>query len=243
MKTLKWFFLGLALACSAAAHSQAAAPPSAETHSILSTLPWDLGVLAQGGVGATENRNSFRFLMAGVHAGKVLTAPAGPGLLRGQFEYAVELFPFWQSYTPTLSREQCNNLPNDPFAVICSAPYKVGGTYSGASFTPAVLRWNFDGTRRFIPWVQGAGGLLWTNHKYPAFGGAPYTLQNDSPSADTSVWNFTPQFGVGLHWFIRPRRSIDFGANAIHISSASLGDRNPGVNASVQFTAGYSWWK
>jgi hypothetical protein len=57
------------------------------------------------------------------------------------------------------------------------------------------------------------------------------------------VWNFTPQGGVGVHWFVKPRRSIDFSANAVHISSASLGDRNPGVNASVQFSMGYSWWK
>ncbi|XWK52478.1 acyloxyacyl hydrolase [Tunturiibacter empetritectus] len=52
-----------------------------------------------------------------------------------------------------------------------------------------------------------------------------------------------PQGGVGLHYFLRPRRSIDFSANGVHISSASLGDRNPGVNASVQFSLGYTWWK
>ena len=42
---------------------------------------------------------------------------------------------------------------------------------------------------------------------------------------------------------IKPKRSISFAANAVHISSASLGDHNPGVNASVQFQLGYSWWK
>jgi lipid A 3-O-deacylase len=29
----------------------------------------------------------------------------------------------------------------------------------------------------------------------------------------------------------------------MHISNASLGDANPGVNATVQFQIGYSWWK
>jgi hypothetical protein len=29
----------------------------------------------------------------------------------------------------------------------------------------------------------------------------------------------------------------------VHISNASLGDSNPGVNATVQFQIGYSWWK
>jgi hypothetical protein len=99
--------------------------------------------------------------------------------------------------------------------------------------------------------VQGAGGLVWTNHKYPAYGGPPVSTGGTTNSSigengsndDTSVWNFTPQFGVGAHYFVSSTRSIDFGANAIHISSASLGDRNPGVNASVQFTIGYSWWK
>jgi hypothetical protein len=31
-------------------------------------------------------------------------------------------------------------------------------------------------------------------------------------------------------------------ASGVHISSASLGDKNPGVNASVQFQIGYTWW-
>jgi hypothetical protein len=48
---------------------------------------------------------------------------------------------------------------------------------------------------------------------------------------------------VGVQYFVRPRQSISFAANAVHISNASMGDSNPGVNASVQFSIGYSWWK
>jgi lipid A 3-O-deacylase len=217
--------------------------------------PLDLGVLAQGGLGITENRGSFRFFMAGLHAGKVLSANHGPGVLRGDFEYAVELFPFWQSYTPVQPRQNCFPIVPGSTTVRCSGAFNVGGTFTGVSVTPIILRWNFTGTRRISPWVQGAGGLLWTNHKYPAFGGPPAfspgsvvtnpgnSISFNSSNADTSVWNFTPQFGIGVHYFIGRDRSIDLGANAIHISSASLGDRNPGVNASAQFTLGYSWWK
>jgi hypothetical protein len=153
-------------------------------------------------------------------------------------------------------RQNCIPVSTGSATYECSVPYSVGGTFTGVSVTPDILRWNFAGTRRLAPWVQGAGGLLWTNHKYPAFGGPTVctpgpcfiinpgnSLVNNIPSADTSVWNFTPQFGVGAHYFLNAKRSIDFGANAIHISSASLGDKNPGVNASVQFTVGYSWWK
>jgi hypothetical protein len=245
-----------------AALAHAAVAQTGASSAALSTLtnpvtqldrPWNFGVLGQGGVGVTENRGSFRFIWAGLHAGRVLTATEGHGVWRGDFEYGVEVYPFWQSYTPTMLRQNCITItgPAGQQEASCSAPFTVGGTFTGVSITPIILRWNFAGSGRWAPWVQGAGGLLWTNHKYPAFGGPPLStggvtissLGDNAANDDTSVFNFTPQFGVGAHYFVRPRRSIDLGANAIHISSASLGDKNPGVNASVQFTLGYSWWK
>ena len=203
---------------------------------------WEFGVLFQGGKGVTDMRDDFQFFMAGAHLGKVLTPQIGGGALRGNFEYAGELFPYWQSNTPTFQRYSCAATPN-PIVISCAGPYTVGGTYHGASITPIILRWNFTGGRRIMPFAQAAGGVLWTNHKYPAYGQGPVNLGNDGPNSDASVWNFTPQGGIGLHYFVRPRQSFDLGANAVHISSASLGDRNPGVNASVQFSIGYSWWK
>ncbi len=205
-------------------------------------MPFEIGAIFQGGKGITDNRDGFTFLMAGAHAGKVLTDDFGPGVLRGNFEYAMEVFPFWQSKTPVFQRASCV-AAGTTGTVSCSPFYDVGGTFRGASVTPIILRWNFKGKGRLVPWVQAAGGLLWTNHKYPAFGGLPLNLQNDGPNADASVWNFTPQGGVGIHYFVRTNRSIDLGANGVHISSASLGDRNPGVNASVQFNVGYTFWK
>lgn len=207
-----------------------------------STKPLDLGVIVQGGVGVTDNRDDFKFFTAGLHAGKVLTSDHGSGPLRGNFEYAAELFPFWQAYTPKFQRSNCTPT-STPQIITCTQLQTVGGTFTGASLTPIILRWNFAGTSRVTPWAQAAGGLLWTNHKFPAFGSAVLNLGNDGPGTDTSVWNFTPQGGIGLHYFLSATRSIDLGANAIHISSASLGDRNPGVNASVHFSVGYSWWK
>ena len=210
-------------------------------------LPLEIGAIVQGGNGVTDNRDGFHFIMAGVHAGKVLTANHGHGPLRGNFEYAAELFPFWQSSTPRLQRSQCTGSGVDPGSpsnpIRCSPLYTVGGTYTGISATPIILRWNLSGGRRVTPWVQAAGGLLWTNHKYPPYGSTILNLSNDGPNAETSVWNFTPQGGLGLHYYLSPKRSIDFGVNAVHISSASLGDRNPGVNASLQVNLGYTWWR
>lgn len=217
----------------------AQAAPASPTAFTATHRPLEFGVLAQGGVGLTEDRNSFKFFMLGGQAGKVLTPDMGPGLLHGNFEYGIQVFPFWQSYTPQFDRSTCTT------PISCSALYKTGGTYTGISITPILLRWNFTGSghRKLVPWAQGGGGMIWTNHKYPAVGGPPYNEISNGPAANTSVWNFTPQFGVGAHYFLNPHRSVDFGANAIHISSASLGDKNPGVNASIQFSVGYTWWK
>lgn len=224
------------------AASASAAPDFTPFSAHTDHLPFEYGVIFQGGVGLTEDRNDFKFLMAGVHAGKVLYRHDSPGIFNGNFEYAVELFPYWQSFTPKFQRAQCADVTQAP-EIVCSPLYTVGGTYSGVSATPIILRWNFARSRRIAPWAQAAGGLLWTNHKYPAFGSPVPSLTNDGPNTDASVWNFTPQGGIGLHYFVNPRRSIDFGVNAVHISSASLGDRNPGVNASLQFSVGYSFWK
>jgi hypothetical protein len=219
----------------ATAQSGPANPLESSTHQA-----WEYGALVQGGNGVTDNRDGFHFAMAGVHAGHVLTDNLLSGPLRGRFEYAVEAFPYWQSFTPRFQRVSCVQ----PGAVItCSAPYTVGGTFTGASITPIILRWNFATHGKITPWFQGAGGVLWTNHKYPAYGDTTVNLTTNGPNGDASVWNFTPQAGVGLHYFTRVNRSLDFSLMGVHISSASLGDRNPGVNASIQASVGYTWWK
>ena len=104
---------------------------------------------------------------------------------------------------------------------------------------PVIFRWNFlTKSRRIQPWFQAAGGVIYTTHKFP-----PDVLVPHGTPGGTSVWNFSPQGGFGIHYFKRSGRSIDIGVNGVHISSASLGDRNPGVNASVEVQVGYTFWK
>ena len=171
----------------------------------------------------TGERSDFKFFNAGGQVGFVLTKPVLPGLLRGNFEVGSEVVPLWESFTP----HRLYTFKNKDGS---TQTFAGGGTYWGVGLTPVILRWNLiHAQKRLVPWVQGAGGLLYTTKKYPL------------PA--TSVWNFEPQFGVGVHYFVNSRHSIDFAANAIHISNASLGDHNAGVNALVQFQLGYTWWK
>jgi hypothetical protein len=198
--------------------------------------PWNWGVFFDGGASVATDP-SATILNAGVRGGKVLSNPFGPGLLHGQFEYSMDIMPWWQGRTKTFTRFNLTGT-SDPGIAAISGPYQTGGAYNGISLTPIILRWDLGPRRRMVPFVQGAGGLIWTNHKFPPVGPFPAPGHQG-----TSVWNFTPQFGLGFQYFLHPKRSITFNANAVHISNASLGDANPGINATVQFQIGYSWWK
>ena len=70
----------------------------------------------------------------------------------------MEVFPFWQSYTPKFQRISCRLFLCRRMAAQCSAPYTVGGTYHGVSITPIMLRWNLTHGTKIMPWVQAAGG-------------------------------------------------------------------------------------
>jgi lipid A 3-O-deacylase len=241
MKLSRFFLFGLAaaalLSSSITTYAQQIDEKDAPAKAALARDPWEMGAFFQGGVG-TGDRSDFSFTSAGVRLGKVITDQHLSGIFRGQFEYAGEVMPYWQSFTPSPHTSLTEYVTPQGQTGCCVLIQNGGGTYTGVSITPIILRWDLKPGRHFAPWVQGAGGLVYTTHKYP-----PDVLVVHGTPGGTSVFNFTPQFGVGFHYFVKPRRSIDFAANAIHISSASLGDRNPGVNASVQFQIGYTWWK
>jgi len=197
---------------------------------------WEYGPFAGWGTGL-GNRDNFKFFFAGFQAGKVLTPVIHAGILSGQFELGANIMPLWQAYTPP-PHEMTFLYPCPPQTCYFVGP-DGGGTYYGASLTPVIFRWNFlTRSKHFQPWFQGAGGLIYTTHKYP-----PDQLVPHGTPGGTSVFNFSPQGGGGFHIFTSDKRSIDVGVNGVHISSASLGDRNPGVNASLQIQVGYTFWK
>lgn len=204
---------------------------------------WEYGPFINYGNGVGD-RSNYKFLWAGMQLSKPLSPVVSAGIFSGQFEFGGNVMPLWQAYTPAPHLQTLTCFEPGGGTTPCVFPYG-GGTFRGISLTPVILRWNFlTRSRRFQPWFQGAGGLIYTTHKFPPnFLSTPSV--NGQPGLDggTCVWNFTPQGGFGVHYFTRAKRSIDLGVNAVHISSASLGDRNPGVNASVQFQLGYTFWK
>ena len=98
--------------------------------------------------------------------------------------------------------------------------------YAGA-IDPLVAKWNFTAPKTVSPYVAAVGGIVFSPHQLPA--------------PDTSQVNFTSGAELGLQWFHQPKRSWDFAVKIYHLSNASLGRYNPGINGAVQFTVGYTW--
>jgi hypothetical protein len=193
---------------------------------------WEFGPFFNAGAGVGD-RSDYKFIWTGFQVGKPITPVLHAGPLSGQFELVGEVIPFFQAYTPA---------PHDVSGIVGGEPVTElvgGGTFTGASIAPVIFRWNFaTRSKRIQPWFQAKGAVLYTTHKFPP----DVEVVHGTPGG-TSVWNFMPQGGVGFHYFVQPKRSLDFGLNAVHISSASLGDKNPGVNASLQVQVGYTFWK
>ncbi len=216
----------IGIAAPAAAQSKAASD-----FQPLADRKWELGPFLSyaNGIG---DRSDFHFFSVGFQVGRNMTPILHAGPLSGRFELGANVQPLWQAYTPAAHTQTVPS--GDPFTQTIG-----GGTFTGASVMPVVFRWNFaNRSPRISPWFQAAAGVIWTDHKFP-----PTVEVPEGTPGGTSVFNFRSGGGGGVHYFTRPRRSIDFGVNAEHISSASLGDKNPGVNASIQFQLGYSWWK
>ena len=244
IRSLKLFLLIVAVATTAYAQTHSTTKieeagaggttvvPASPVEEVRDNQSWEMGPFVNWGKGVGD-RSDFNFLWGGLEIGKMVTPVLKAGILSGQFQLAGNIMPLWQAYTPA---------PHNQTFVFKGVTYTAplgGGTYYGASITPVIFRWNFlTKSKRVQPWFQGAGGLIYTTHKFP-----PDVLVPHGTPGATSVWNFSPQGGIGIHYFLRSRRSIDLGVNAVHISSASLGDHNPGVNASIQIQAGYTFWR
>jgi lipid A 3-O-deacylase len=111
-----------------------------------------------------------------------------------------------------------------PFIAIMQPPQ----TTYGASFSPMDLKWNFTKGKRMIPFAEIGGGALFTGQDVPA---------------GTNNFNFTPQGGFGIHFLVKPKQAVTFTTKYMHVSNAGIADANSGINASIQFILGYTWFK
>jgi hypothetical protein len=102
----------------------------------------DLQIWTGGGHGLNGSTANSGVWNVGLRYGWILTGPVGPGFLRGQFEYAVDVVPV--------------------FVVV----QKFGTAY-GFGLNPFALKWNFTKPRKVVPYFELGGGTLFTNINVP----------------------------------------------------------------------------
>lgn len=100
----------------------------------------ELSFWVSGGRGTTGRTSDTGVLIGAVRYGWVLTAPHGPGPLRGTFEAAVDAVPMFLVF-------QSSNA-------------------YGAGINPLVLKWNFQG-KKVAPYLELNGGTLFTTEDVP----------------------------------------------------------------------------
>ena len=102
-----------------------------------------------------------------------------------------------------------------------------GNAQYAAAINPLIGKWNFTSGKSVAPYLAAVGGIVFS----------PSNL----PPGDTSQVNFTSGAELGAQWFRHERNSLDFAVKIYHLSNASIGNKNPGINGAVQFMFGYTW--
>jgi lipid A 3-O-deacylase len=102
----------------------------------------ELQVWAGGGHGTNGSQSGDGIFNFGARYGWILTDAHGPGLLRGRFEYAVDVVPVFVVAQKT-------------------------DTAYGFGVDPFALKWMFDTRRGTVPYLELGGGTLFTNVRVP----------------------------------------------------------------------------
>jgi lipid A 3-O-deacylase len=171
--------------------------PAAQAQSEPAGGGHELQVWTGGGHGINGSTSDTGLWTLGARYGWVLSDAVGPEPLRGRFEYALDVVPVFLLTQRT-------------------------GTAYGFGFNPVALKWNFAGRHGVTPYVELAGGTLFSNTDVPP---------------GTSRVNFTTSGALGLH-FSRTKYNWSTEVRFMHISNAGLATPNPGINT-VQVRLGF----
>jgi hypothetical protein len=134
----------------------------------------ELAVFSGGAVDLPGGARGGEFWTMQLRWGQILTAPHGPGALRGTLEFVLEAVP----------------------AMLLSQD----GTIYGAGINPFFWQYNFTLHPHLVPYIQVGGGMLLTTSEFPA----DTSSFNFTPQAGFGVYWFTQpdralSFGVRYH--------------------------------------------
>src|ERR1700730_16156452 len=95
-----------------------------------------------GGHGISGSQSGTGIWNVGLRYGLLLTAPHGPGFLRGRLEYAVDAVPVFMVFQRT-------------------------NTAYGVGVNPFAFKWALAAPKGVVPYFEIGGGTLFTNTRVP----------------------------------------------------------------------------
>jgi len=98
-------------------------------------------------------------------------------------------------------------------------------TIYGAGLSPLGFKINFAQESWIKPFVATSVGVLY--------------FVDDVPVPRSSRFNFTPEIGLGVQFFLTPKNAMTLGYKFHHMSNANTGRSNPGMDSHVIY-AGFS---
>lgn len=129
----------MALVAAVLAAAPAAAGQDAVTRGV---TEWSASAAVARGIDLLQSNGGQRYAMPTLSWGRVLTDVRGPAFLRGRFEWAVEVTPFFVEWS--------------------------SGRARGVGVAPLQWRWNLAPHGRVHPFAEVGGGALWTTAPIPA---------------------------------------------------------------------------
>jgi len=114
-------------------------------------------------------------------------------------------------------------------AAVVFQPDRARGRSSiyGAGISPLGIKLNFGQESWIKPFVAAGVGILYFTEDVPVRGSARF--------------NFAPELGLGVQFFLTPQNSVTLGYKLHHISNANTGGSNPGMDSHVIY-AGFSFF-
>jgi lipid A 3-O-deacylase len=164
--------------CGASTAQQTVSQASAETKET-----WEFGLFAGGGNGLRWSSDK-QFAYAGVRVGRIMTKERSHGWRRGNFEWALEAMPLYETFTP-----------------LWGVP--------GGSIKPLILQWNFTSREKIVPYTFLAGGLLFSTSNLPP---GQTSRVNFTPEAAFGVnWFVRPRSALRLEMAVVHHSNANLG--------------------------------
>ena len=178
---------------------------------------------AAGGYALTRGTNEFGLWAGGSpDSSKIIGNTEDRQLLLVALRYG-RILAAWESVSLAYT------LDIFPAAVVFEPDHVRRGrsTIYGAGLSPLGLKLNFGQDSWIKPFLAASVGFLY--------------FEDDVPVPRSSRFNFTPEIGLGVQFFLTPKRAMTLGYKLHHMSNANTGRSNPGMDSHVIY-AGFSFF-